>query len=125
MSPAENGGGNTLADIHRVVEVGLTEVRGRLDVILSRLEQQDKRADRHEEQITGLDTRLDAVERDKPNREDTEAIKTRVGALESTAVTRADMDARQAASARTITIVVSIVALIISAGVSIGIAILT
>lgn len=91
MSPAENGGGNTLADIHRVVEVGLTEVRGRLDVILSRLEQQDKRADRHEEQITGLDTRLDAVEK--------------------TAVTREDMDAR---SRRTISIVAVVVTIIVA-----------
>jgi hypothetical protein len=86
MSPPETGGGNTLADIHRVVEVGLTEVRGRLDVILSRLEQQDKRADQHENQIAGLDTRLDTVER--------------------TAVTREDMDAR---GRRTISIVALVV----------------
>ncbi|WP_117199264.1 hypothetical protein [Nocardiopsis sp. TNDT3] len=85
MSPTEEGG-TTLADVRRVVEVGLTAANGRLDVIIERLEQQDKRADQHAAQLATLDTRLDEVER--------------------AAVTREDMDAR---SRRTISIVALVV----------------
>lgn len=83
-----------LADIRRSVEVGLTGVNGRLDVIIERLDHHGRRVDQHEEQLTQLDTRLDAVER--------------------TAVTREDMDSR---GRRTI----SIVALVVSAiGIVVG-----
>jgi hypothetical protein len=110
MSPAEEGG-TTLADVRRVLEVGLTAANGRLDVILSRLEQQDKRADQHEGQIAGLDTRLDAVERTATTRDETDTIKMKLGTLETAAVTRADMDAR---SRKTISIVAVVVTIIVA-----------
>ena len=75
-----------LADIRRSVEVGLTGVNGRLDVIIERLDHHGRRVDQHEEQLGSLDARLDEVER--------------------TAVTREDMDAR---GRRTISIVALVV----------------
>lgn len=83
---------STLSDMRRVLEVGLTAVNGRLDVIIERLEQQDKRADLHASQIATLDSRMDAVEK--------------------TAVTREDMDAR---GRRTISIVAIVVTIIVAA----------
>lgn len=93
------GGDDTegLADIRRSVEVGLTGVNGRLDVIIERLDHHGRRVDQHEERIGSLDARLDVVER--------------------TAITRQDMDAR---GRRTI----SIVALVVT-GIGILIATLT
>ncbi|WP_435107781.1 hypothetical protein [Nocardiopsis synnemataformans] len=105
MSPAEEGG-SALADIHRVVEVGLTAVNGRLDVIIERLEHQDRRADQHEAALAVLDTRLDGIDRAMATREDIDRVTTRVSALEQTAVTHTDMDAR---GRRTISIVALVV----------------
>lgn len=89
MTPHDPG---ELADLRRTVEVGLTAVSGRLDVIIERLEQQDKRADTHDEKIGTLDARLDSVER--------------------TAVTREDMEARQRRTISIVTVIVSAVGVI-------------
>src|SRR5699024_2860305 len=85
-------GSGELADLRRTVEVGLTAVSGRLDVIIERLEQQDKRATRHDQQIGDLDDRLDWVER--------------------TAVTRDDMEARQRRTISIVTVIVSAVGVV-------------
>ncbi|GAA0989274.1 hypothetical protein GCM10009551_045910 [Nocardiopsis tropica] len=101
MTGVEDGGGTTLADIHRVVEVGLTAVNGRLDVVIERLEQQDKRADAHETQLATLDSRLDAVER--------------------AAVTREDMDARGRRTVSVVAVVVSGIGIVVGALVTIAV----
>lgn len=94
-----------ILNLQNSVDVGFARVEGQLALVIQRADQTDRRLTDHDDELDKLDGRVDAVEKN--------------------AVTRADMDARQAASARTITIVVSIVALIISAGVSIGVAVLT
>ncbi|MFC4565030.1 hypothetical protein ACFO4E_24505 [Nocardiopsis mangrovi] len=86
------------------VRTDFAATRGQLDVILQRLDQQDRRVDGQAEQLAALDSRVDALER--------------------FAVTRDDLARRQAGSARTIGIVVSILALVVSAAVSIGVALL-
>lgn len=89
---------NALADIRLAVEVGLTAVNGRLDVIIERLEHQDRRADQHAEQLVGLDARLDTVER--------------------TAVTREDMAARQHSTLGWVTVIVTVIGIIVGAAVT-------
>lgn len=87
------------------LDVGITRITGQLDVILQRLDQQDKRGDDHASQLGTLDTRVDALER--------------------TAVTREDLERRQSAAARSVGIVVSVVAIVASVGTSVLIAALT
>ncbi|MFL1441812.1 hypothetical protein [Nocardiopsis protaetiae] len=96
---------STLADMRRVLEVGLTELRGRLDVIIERLEQQDKRADAHAAQISELDGRLDTVEK--------------------TAVTREDMDARARRTISIVAIVVTCIGIVVGALVTITLTLVT
>lgn len=82
-----------LADIRRSVEVGLTGVNGRLDVIIERLDHHGRRVDQHEEQLASLDARLDAVER--------------------TAITRDDMDARGRRTISIVALVVTVIGIVV------------
>lgn len=94
-----------ILNLQNSVDVGFARVEGQLALVIQRADQTDRRLTAHDDEIAELTDR--------------------VGTVERSAVTRSDMETRQASSARTITIVVSIVALIISAGMSIGIAVLT
>lgn len=94
---------NTLADIRRVMEVGLVAVNGRLDVIIERLEHQDRRADAHESQLASLDTRLDSLERH--------------------GVTHQQMDNRQKRTLGWVSVIVSLIGILVGAVVSVVIAV--
>jgi len=83
-----------LADIRRSVEVGLTGVNGRLDVIIERLDHHGRRVDQHEEKLVGLDSRLDEVER--------------------TAITRQDMDARGRRTISVVALVVTVIGIVVA-----------
>lgn len=96
---------DALARLERALEVGFARLSGRVDVVIQRLDQQDRRTDDHAQQIASLDQRLDVVERD--------------------AVTRQDLEQRQAASARTVTIVVSIIAIVAGTGTGVLTSVLT
>jgi hypothetical protein len=94
-----------ILNLQNSVDVGFARVEGQLALVIQRADQTDKLLTEHAEQIAAIDTRLDVVER--------------------SAVTREDMEKRQAASARTVGIVVSILALITSSGVAILTSLLT
>lgn len=73
------------------MEVGLTGVNGRLDVIIERLDHHGRRVDQHDEELT--------------------AIRGRLSTVEQTAVTREDMDSR---GRRTVSIVAVVVTIIVA-----------
>lgn len=98
------------------LDVGLTRITGQLDVILQRLDQQDKRADDHAAQLAILDSRMDAIERTTATRDDLTQLTAQVTAVKDAAVTKEELKHRQSSSARTITIVVSIIAIIVGVG---------
>ena len=54
----------SLSEMKRSLDVGLTAIRGQLDVILQRLESSDRRADEHAQRLAAQEERLRVVERE-------------------------------------------------------------
>lgn len=100
-------------------------VTGKLDLILQRLDQLDQRSEDHAQQLRDQDGRLDALERDTVTRADLKQVVDQFADLKGQAVTKDDLEKRQTASARTITIAVSVLAILVGAGTSILTSVLT
>ena len=85
-----------LSELRRSVDVGLTEIRGQLALLLQRSEQAERRADQQAKELEDLESRLGKVERD--------------------AVTRADLEKRSGRTIAILSIIVAAVGVLSSIG---------
>lgn len=94
-----------ISELRRSVDVGFAQMQGQLGVILQRLDQQDRRGDEHGTRLDEHDARLRQVERHS--------------------VTHEDLDARHRRTTAVAGVLVAVLALIISTGVSLLVAVIT
>lgn len=92
-----------LSELRRSVDVGLTEVRGQLALLLQRSDQGDRRADQHEKTIDVLEERLTRMERDT--------------------VTHADLDKKSSRTITVLSLIMTGVSIVTAAATAIVIAI--
>lgn len=100
---------DALARLERALEVGFARLSGRVDVVIQRLDQQDRRTDDHAQQIVSLDQRLDVVERDAATRAEVQQVR-------DSAVTHEELERRQAASHRVIAVIMAVLTLVTGVG---------
>lgn len=100
---------DALARLERALEVGFARLGGRVDVVIQRLDQQDRRADDHAQQIANLDQRVDELERRTVSRTEFQRIQEAV-------VTRDDLTRQHATVYRVVGVIMGVLTLVTGVG---------